>query len=387
MESKGTRKQRGFVLVLALLMLLVLTLIGISGMSSTNFEVLISGNKRVSEKAFYSAEAGIYEFMARFTRAGATQEVTDSSPSNPEWRIFLATSEEKVRQISGNPSQDFIPSLQNQLGFAVEVRHKVDDTTKSVITKDGFPVYIVTSHGHTAEGGNRVTEVEISKTPIAAPPAALYSKAPVQLKGTSTYISGMDKCGGSDNKAGIITTTPTIEESGTPTVEGDPAKEINSTTNLKLEEMVRELKGVADYAYDYNANQTLTGLNWGTPTTHGTTEPLSYDGDLNIVYFNMGGDKTLKLAGGTRGAGILLVDGNLDLSGGFTWYGEIIVTGALNFSGGGEKNVTGGILAGESATVNTDVGGNVGILYCSDAVGKLRNGIPPYKIASWREVY
>ena len=128
MESNVTGKQgeRGFVLVLALLMLLVLTLIGASSLSSTNFEVLISGNKRISEKAFYSAEAGIHEFMARFTRTGATQEITDSSPSNPEWRIFLATHGDKVKQISGNPSQTFIPSLQNLLGYAVEVRYKLD---------------------------------------------------------------------------------------------------------------------------------------------------------------------------------------------------------------------------------------------------------------------
>ena len=195
------------------------------------------------------------------------------------------------------------------------------------------------------------------------------------LKGTSTYISGKDHCG-IDHKPGIITTTPTITESGLHTVEGEPAKEINSDKNLNLAEMMKSLKGAADYSYDYNTNRTLTGLNWGAPTTHGSTEPLTYEGDLNIVYFNMGGDKTLKLAGGTKGAGILLVDGNLELTGGFTWYGEIIVTGSFNFSGGGEKNVTGGILAGESATVNTDVGGNVGIL-C----------IPPYKITSWREVY
>ena len=160
MESNVTGKQeeRGFVLVLALLMLLVLTLIGASSMSSTNFEVLISGNKRISEKAFYSAEAGIHEFMARFTRAGATQEITDSSPSDLQWKIFLATNGDKVQQISKNPSQDFIPSLQDQLIYAVEVLHKVDDTTKGVITKDGFPVYIVTSHGYTPEGGNRVPE-------------------------------------------------------------------------------------------------------------------------------------------------------------------------------------------------------------------------------------
>jgi len=35
---------------------------------------------------------------------------------------------------------------------------------------------------------------------------------------------------------------------------------------------------------------------------------------MNVVYFNMNGN-TLKLAGGSKGAGILLVDGNLDLSG------------------------------------------------------------------------
>src|SRR5512139_251120 len=241
MESnlRTERGERGFVLVLALLMLCVLTLIGVSGMSSTNFEISISGNKRISEQAFYVAEAGINEFLARFSREGATQEITDSSPSNPDWRVYLGTSGDKVAQISGNPSQSFVPSLQNQLNYAVAVRHKLD-ATGSVVTKGGIPVYIVTSHGFTPEGGNRVTEVEISKTSIPAPPAALYSKAPVQVKGTSTYISGMDNCpsSGSGNKPGIMTTTPTITETGGPTILGQPAKEINSTTNLPLIGMV-----------------------------------------------------------------------------------------------------------------------------------------------------
>jgi hypothetical protein len=59
----------------------------------------------------------------------------------------------------------------------------------------------------------------------------------------------------------------------------------------------------------------------------------------------------------------------------------------LTFTGGGEKNITGGVLVGESATVNTDVGGDVGILYCSDAEKKLKAGVPSYKIIQWREVY
>ncbi len=56
-------KQEGVALVIALLMLLVLTLIGISSITSTTFESSISGNERVKIDAFYAAEAGIQVAM------------------------------------------------------------------------------------------------------------------------------------------------------------------------------------------------------------------------------------------------------------------------------------------------------------------------------------
>ena len=51
--------ERGTVLILALMLLLVLTIIGINSISTTNFESIISGNERLANIAFYSAEAGI----------------------------------------------------------------------------------------------------------------------------------------------------------------------------------------------------------------------------------------------------------------------------------------------------------------------------------------
>ena len=393
MRSKDNRKQgeKGFVLVLALLMLLVLTLIGVSGMSTTNFEALIAGNKRVSSKAFYVAEAGISEFMGRF-RAGATGEFSDSSPTSPNWRLFLAINEQKAARAgysSGTAGHNFLPSLQNELDFALEARHKLD-ADNNVVLLAGYPVYIVKSHGYTEEGGHKVIEVEVMKSPYVEAPASLYSKSPVNLQGSSTYISGIDKCpvdGVANNKAGIITTTPTITQAGSPTVEGDPDRVTNSPLNLPLEDMVTYLKGDADFAYKYATNQTLTGFSndWGTPAGTGTTEPLSYDGPMSIVYFDMKGDKTLTLAGGSHGAGILLVNGNLELHGGFTWYGVIIVTGALDYTGGGQKNVTGGIMAGETTTVQLDVGGNAGIVNCSNARKKIK--VAPLKITQWKEVF
>jgi len=59
MERIILGEKNGVALIIALLMLLVLTLIGISSISTTTFEISISGNERVRTDAFYAAEAGI----------------------------------------------------------------------------------------------------------------------------------------------------------------------------------------------------------------------------------------------------------------------------------------------------------------------------------------
>jgi hypothetical protein len=51
--------EKGVVLIVALLLLLALTIIGISSISTSSFENIISGNEMLANTAFYSAEAGI----------------------------------------------------------------------------------------------------------------------------------------------------------------------------------------------------------------------------------------------------------------------------------------------------------------------------------------
>jgi len=53
------KEEKGVAIILALLMLVVLTLIGISAISTTSFEAGISGNERMRTDAFYASEAGI----------------------------------------------------------------------------------------------------------------------------------------------------------------------------------------------------------------------------------------------------------------------------------------------------------------------------------------
>jgi hypothetical protein len=389
------RKERGMVLVLGMLLLLIVTLIGISSLGTSTYDILISGNERASVQAFYVAEAGINEFMGRF-RAGATNHISDSDPSNPAWKLLLAKDSGKgatqIGYISGDPNS--IPSLQNQLDFAVEIKHKADEMNQ-VMTYGGLPVYILKSYGFTADGGHKVLEVELIKSPSYDPPAALYSERPVHIRGSSAYVNGNDLCG-TENKPGIKTTavaTPPITESGNPSINGSPPRVTQASsptpTSLPLKEMLGYLKGDAHLTYAYNENQTLTGYSdsWGTPTSGDSTAPITYTGPMNIVYFNLRGTQTLKLAGDSHGAGILLVEGNLEVNGEFTWYGVILVTGAVGYTGGGQKKVTGGVMAGGNAEIGIDIDGGTSIIYCSDVSNKLKEIVPPLKITRWREIY
>ena len=379
-------------MVLAILLLLVLSLIGMSAINTTSFNNAISGNKRISEDAFNVAEAGIQEFLGRF-REGATGEVADTEEDLSAWRLYIAQNQESAAAIGyspGNPNHHFYQSLQNRMDFGIELRHKVN-IANAVIKKSGHPAYRLISHGFTQEGGKKLIEAELNRSPDLDPDGALYSERPVNIHGSSTYIQGMDACG-SNHVAGIAVTlssTPTdpITTSGHPTIQGDPPAQY-SAENRSLRDMIDYLKRDANFTYDYNSNQTLTGYSdlWGIPSGSGTETALTYTGPMNIIYFNMHG-KTLKLSGGSHGAGILLVDGHLDLNGGFKWYGLVVVIGALDYTGGGNKNITGGVMAGESATIQVDVGGNAGIINCSDIANRLKDKVTPVKLISWREVY
>jgi hypothetical protein len=59
-ERNGLRNENGVAIIIALIMLLILTFIGISSITTTTFETNISGNERVGANAFYASEAGFH---------------------------------------------------------------------------------------------------------------------------------------------------------------------------------------------------------------------------------------------------------------------------------------------------------------------------------------
>lgn len=85
--STGPRRQQGAALVIGLILLLVLTVLAISGVATAALELLMSGNEQYQERAFQAADAGIEQAMAAgvFTTdpAAAAAIYTDPAGTNP----------------------------------------------------------------------------------------------------------------------------------------------------------------------------------------------------------------------------------------------------------------------------------------------------------------
>ena len=67
MKREFLKNQKGASLAIALMLLLALTLIGISAISTTNFETNIAGNERLYNRAFYTSDAGVDYFVSMGT--------------------------------------------------------------------------------------------------------------------------------------------------------------------------------------------------------------------------------------------------------------------------------------------------------------------------------
>jgi hypothetical protein len=81
--------QRGVALVIALLMMVTFTLIGLASILTSTFEIKLSGNKRGSTDAFYSADSGIQIVKSNISNFDLPGKFVDekydpfTDPSNP----------------------------------------------------------------------------------------------------------------------------------------------------------------------------------------------------------------------------------------------------------------------------------------------------------------
>jgi type IV pilus assembly protein PilX len=80
-KKKYKRSEKGAALIVALLLLLVLTVLALSLINTSTFEIGISGNEKTRLEAFYAAEAGIQMALSQLPNMEAIPRTTIGSDS------------------------------------------------------------------------------------------------------------------------------------------------------------------------------------------------------------------------------------------------------------------------------------------------------------------
>jgi hypothetical protein len=102
------KNQSGVALVIALIMMIVLTLIGLASTYTSIFEIKLSGNKRGSTDAFYAADSGIQVVVANIQNFDLPGKYIDdkydpfTDPNNPNPTKAKVTINHDTTQ-SGSP--------------------------------------------------------------------------------------------------------------------------------------------------------------------------------------------------------------------------------------------------------------------------------------------
>jgi hypothetical protein len=84
-QGVSLKNESGVALVIALIVMVVLTLIGLAATFTSTFEILLSGEKRRATDAFYAADSGVNVIMLRYNNfvPGVLDYNPFSNPLNP----------------------------------------------------------------------------------------------------------------------------------------------------------------------------------------------------------------------------------------------------------------------------------------------------------------
>jgi hypothetical protein len=81
-KKDQVRSEKGTALIISLLLLLVLTILALSLINTSTFEIGISGNEKISLEAFYAAEAGVQMALSQLPSMEAIPQTRIGSDSH-----------------------------------------------------------------------------------------------------------------------------------------------------------------------------------------------------------------------------------------------------------------------------------------------------------------
>lgn len=428
--------ERGSVINIALIVLLLLTVIGFAASYSTNTEMKISANFKSDSVAFYAAEGALEEARARLRGSKDSDYFAGdpSSPSQPLWISYIYTTE-SLWEPSEEPNysssyQNNIPtktdplsksaasnSLATGMSYLVKIRHKKEydaevaghsATTPHYFDNDGF------TGSHTAASQGNIIYYGYGDPLNPMTIGAFTTAAPTEFKPVEIVTAY-----GFKGKSVKMLEIEVAKNPGPKVIATIYAKDDVTGNGSSLSVDGTDNCGVASPKPPiYTKNPATTTLHGSSPTMNGNpASPVTGSDNVDIAGYvdSMKGGATVRLnsdqnngtigslsnfvtaysdtsspfnVGGLKmnnvtGYGLLLVDGDLTLGGGFEWYGIVLVTGTVTFNGGGSGvNIRGAVLGHQTVDIN----GGLDIRYDSCMVDNAMNTQAPTTL-SWKEIY
>ncbi len=445
-QHVGFRDERGIVLPLTLLMMVVLTALALGLVSMAGFEPVISKNLEQTTQARFAAEAGL---------EWAFNQIAPQPQGN--WNQFLSgpTSEDGngVIMTSGTPMgtlstargtfkvivrNDTLPGDTAITGCVPTAPCAPNPVIPETATTDNNKVLILTSTGTVGTAVKSVRAVlKKALFPNGRPPGALNfpgNEAEVAFTGNSFEVDGRGyKMDGTFDSScadrwgiAVSNTLPTgTPGSNEPVVESALSSQQKDNVKGKkqvasglaegdntvaaaseldpanIQAFIDQAKNAADISLTSSPPSGLSFNDIGS-TCASTPNDQNCWGTANnpkIVYVKGAPDPTsafsaLQIGGTSTGYGILIVeDGDLRINGNFGWWGIIIVTGqyvGVGFLGGGNQTVYGAVISNETAT---DPGyregvlqGNAKLRYSCEALDSAFNNRKLTAIIGWKDL-
>lgn len=400
-----TRDERGIALVVAMLVLLVLTLLGVVLMASTVVNRKVAGHDLRASTALNVAEAGIAEAMGQLRSNSA---LLNTANPRATAQVFLANAgsvpvlgADSVGVATGQPAGAWLKySTPGRSADALTIRFKTNPARTQIYRYDGtrnpavnlvsgLPVYQIQSTGVVGTARRTVISDVIQKPFVANAKAALTANQDIRFIGNAV-VCGYNHSGSTPHPAGENGRTGAnpCQPHETSTADLPGSWSTGTTTNGGAATRTGNPAYVDAQAGFYAGPWEALGMSqadyqaWiGPPSgsVPGNLNGLLYLDNNSTVSDQSG---SFGIHGGT-GEGLLYVDGDLTLNASFVYRGLVYVEGDLKMNG--QAWILGGVIVKGKSRV-TQNGGST-ILYSGEAITRaLSQYGGQFVTLSWREL-
>ena len=148
-RKKSTEREKGSIIIIALVLLLLVTLMGIAITQITSIEMRVAANERDYKRAFYLAEAAVMEALQRLENADPQDLKT--STTTLEWLHDKSTNLENRDNMKNTDSISAESAFDQDTYFAVTAQGITGGSSLSMTTSSRL--YSFDAYGYAEQRG------------------------------------------------------------------------------------------------------------------------------------------------------------------------------------------------------------------------------------------